>query len=180
MRTPTNSGSVSLSGPHHPSPTRPFVWKPSHPDAAIDTVLSVPNPAHAPGPTGRRRSKMLALLTCRRTAMASMLGMGASTLAESRTQPRRHQSLLAITSRLLMSGGEAKSSSAFSARAFPTGPPRCLSRADSSGNASIMPHVDGQNRTANHGFVPGSCSTSGSAERRNHSLYACRPSALKP
>ena len=82
----------------------------------------------------------------------------------------RRQSLLAITSRLLMSGGEAKSSSAFSARAFPTGPPRCLSRAASSGNASIMPNVDGPNRTANHGFVPGSCSTSGSAERRNRSL----------
>jgi hypothetical protein len=28
----------------------------------------------------------------------------------------------------------------------------------------MTPTVDGPNRTANHGLVPGSCSTSGSAE----------------
>jgi hypothetical protein len=56
-----------------------------------------------------------------------------------------------------------------------TGPPRCVSRAASSGNASMMPNVDGPNRTANHGLVPVSCSTSGSAERRNSSTASSLP-----
>ncbi len=39
----------------------------------------------------------------------------------------------------------------------------------------MMPNVEGPNRTANQGFVPGSCSTSGSADRRNSSTALSLP-----
>lgn len=64
--------------------------------------------------------------------IASGLLRGLSCCPDTRRQ-QRPQSLLARTSNLLIAGGEANSSSALSARAFPTGPPRCASRAASSG-----------------------------------------------
>jgi hypothetical protein len=75
-----------------------------------------------------------------------------------------------------MSGGEGRKRAAgSSASAFQRGPPRRVSHAASSGKASMMPYVDGPKRTANHGFVPGSCSMSGSADRRNPSTAPSLP-----